>query len=64
MKPYRLYAMYRGDEFVMVGTSVEIKEKLDISEPVFRTIVSAGYKKKATDKALVGYIVENSEDLI
>ena len=63
MKPYKLYAMYRGDEFIMVGTSVEIKEKLKISEPVFRTIVSTNYKKKVTDNVLVGYIVEKDEEI-
>lgn len=47
------YALYRGDEFLTIGTQKEIAEELGVKESSVRFYGSPSYRKRTDDRGLI-----------
>lgn len=57
------YALYRGDEFLDIGTMKELSEKYDISVKTLRWYSTPCYKNKLKNKKNIkSYVVCRIED--
>lgn len=54
------YALYQGDEFIMIGTRTEIAKELGVREDTVRFYASETYKKRTNGNGLV--VVECDDD--
>lgn len=52
------FALYRGDEFIDVGTVKELAERRGVSEWTIRFLASASYHKRSSYNALRAYRIE------
>ena len=53
------YALYRGDEFIMVGTVAEIAEKQHVKENTIKFYASPCHRRRTKRK---GYILIKVDD--
>ncbi|MBS4200294.1 hypothetical protein KHA93_11695 [Bacillus sp. FJAT-49732] len=60
MKKEKIYGIYRGDEFVTVGTLKECAEHLGVKENTIRFMTTPSYAKRRKDdgNSLVAFLVE------
>lgn len=56
-----LYALYRGDEFVDVGTAEELAMKRGISPKSLRFKATPAYHRRASDSAVKAYRIGDDE---
>jgi len=56
-----IYALYRGDEFIDLGTAEELARKRGVSKNTIIFISSPTYKKrhKEYDRVILAYKIEN-----
>lgn len=54
----RMYALYRGDEILAIGTIKELSKYLNVKENTIKFYLSPTYKKRAKN----GYIVIRIEE--
>lgn len=62
MKNPVYYGVYKGDEFITVGTGKECAEALGVSERSLKFYASPTYKKRTTGNALVVIRLEEVEE--
>lgn len=55
------YALYRGDEFIIVGTIKEIAKKQHVKESTIRYYASPCYRKKTKGKGYILIKVDEDE---
>ncbi len=60
MKKQNIYALYKGDEFIDLGTTKELAEKIGVNERSIRFYSSPTYKKRNPDGNC--YIVIRCDD--
>lgn len=56
------YALYKGDEFVMIGTIEEIAKFLDVKIESVKFMTSPTHKKRAEGKANRSILVDLDDD--
>jgi len=56
-----IYALYRGDEFIDLGTADELAKKRGVSKNTIQFLASPIYKKRHnnSDKVIFAYKIEN-----
>lgn len=59
-----IYAIYRGDDFVTVGTSKEIMKELNISRKTLWFYTTPAYKKRCENskKKIIAIKLEDKEE--
>jgi len=57
----QVYALYRGDEFVDVGTAEELAERHNIKPETVRWMSTPSYQKRGTEDKLMAYKIEEDE---
>ena len=58
-----LYALYRGDEFVDVGTARELARRRHVKADSIRYLASAAYMRKShAGDCVIAYNVGDTED--
>ena len=60
-KQEKIYGIYRGDEFITVGTLKECAEHLGCKENTVRFMLTPSYKKRRKEEdgnGLVAFVVE------
>jgi hypothetical protein len=58
-----LYALYRGDEFVDVGTANELAERRGVMADSIRYLASAAYRRRQhVDECVYAYNVGNTDE--
>lgn len=55
------YAVYRGDEFINLGTSKELAKELNIEMKSFYYLMSKQYRKRMKENWLVAFRIEEEE---
>ncbi len=60
-KAERIYGVYRGDEFLTVGTAKECADFLGVKEKTIRFMTTPSYAKRRKDdgNSLVVFVVED-----
>lgn len=58
MRKRKIYALYHGDEFKIVGTIKELAEYLGVSERTIKFYSTPTYKKRVKDNAYIVIKVE------
>ncbi len=58
----KYFAVYKGDDFITVGTGKECAEVLGVSERSLKFYASPTYKKRTTGNALVVIRLEEDEE--
>lgn len=59
----KTYALYRGDEFLAVGTVRELAKMHGVREKTIRFFASRSHKERTSyEKAIWAYEVEEDED--
>lgn len=61
-KKLNIYAMYRGDEFLVAGTVKECAEYLGVSENTVRWYTSLAARKRSPDNTRLIAIKVDEED--
>lgn len=61
MRKLKEYALYNGDEFVMIGTMKEIAEHMGVTEDSARQFVSPSAERKGKKKIIRIEEEENEE---
>jgi hypothetical protein len=66
MRKARVYAVYKGDEFIDLGTIEEMVERLGIAKRTFYFYRSIGYRRRCeklnTPYSATYYIIEVEDD--
>lgn len=64
MRDYAVYALYKGDDFLMIGTADEIAQKEGVKRKTVLYWASPAYKKKIgkSEKCKVVIRVEEDND--
>lgn len=57
----KIYALYRGEEFISVGTIPEISAEVGKSIGFLKYMTFPVYKRKVTANALQMYLLEDDE---
>lgn len=60
-KSKQRYALYRGEEFVDVGTADELAERHGIKPESVRFMSTPSFHKHGTDEKLMAYKIEEGE---
>lgn len=63
-KAHREYAIYKGDEFITIGTARECAEQLGVSQDTIRFYSSPAYAKRVehvADKAIIAVALMDEE---
>lgn len=55
------YAVYKGDEFLAIGTTKELSKKLNIKEETIRKYATNWAKKRSKGNSLIVFRVEEDE---
>lgn len=59
MSTQQLFALYRGDEFVDVGTARELAERQGVKPSTISFMASPAYRKRAKGDRLLAYRLED-----
>lgn len=51
-RPPRIYAMYKGEEMLAMGTIKEIAEKMGVSEATIRFQTTPSYRKRCREDGI------------
>ena len=57
----REYAIYRGDEFVDVGTAAELAERMHVRTGTIYSLASRGSRGRDRGNRLVAYALEDED---
>ena len=55
----REYAIYRGDEFVDVGTAAELAERMNVRTGTIYSLASRGSRGRDRGNRLVAYVLDD-----
>ena len=57
------YALYKGDEFIMIGTRRQLAERLGVSEDSVQYYMTPTYKKRRkTDNCIVVFRLDDESN--
>lgn len=60
-KAKQVYALYRGDEFIDVGSAAELAERHGIKPETIRWMSTPSYHKRGSAEKLMAYKIEEGE---
>jgi len=60
-KAKQRYALYRGDEFIDVGTADELAERNGIKAATIRWMSTPAFHKRGSDEKLMAFKIEEDE---
>ncbi len=60
-KSKQRYALYRGDEFIDVGTADELAERHGVRAETIRWMSTPAFHKRGSAKKLTAYKIEEDE---
>ena len=58
---HRVYAIYKGDEFIMVGTAKECAARLKVQEDTIRWMTYPISKKRNKGNRMDAFVIEDDE---
>ena len=62
MSRVKEYAIYKGDQFITLGTAEECAKELNVSPETIRFISSNAYKKRSkSGNRLESFVIENED---
>lgn len=64
MKWKNIYALYRGDKFIDVGTAVELSERTGLKYDTIIFMNSPTYKKRAKANWLIAYKIGKENECL
>lgn len=62
-RPAKEYAIYKGDEFIAIGTIKELAEKTGYSETTLRYCTNPASRKRNKGNRLIVIQVEDDEEI-
>lgn len=63
MKKQKLYALYKGDEFIDIGTKVELAEKLGVDTKTIGHYSTPAYQRRNDYKGWVVIRIEEENEI-
>lgn len=58
----KLYALYKGDDFIDIGTTKELAQKLNVKEETIRFYATSTWKNKTNCESWVVVSIEEDKE--
>lgn len=61
-KPHREYAIYKGDEFIMIGTARECAERIGVKPDSIRFYSSPVYRRRMRENGILALALDDEDE--